>query len=84
MVAEPVFSVIHHTSPNWATALPTQESVCPVQMVKNRGAHFSVFQAIVLFGIVYLIAGILGKTDSLITFNGTIVGGFLLRLMPVK
>jgi hypothetical protein len=54
MVADPVFSVIHQTKPNWAIALPTQERVCPVQIVKNKGAHFDVFQAMDRFPIVYL------------------------------
>jgi hypothetical protein len=51
MVADPVFSVIHHTNPNWAAALPTQERVCPVQIEKNNGAHFEVFQDMVLIRI---------------------------------
>jgi hypothetical protein len=54
IVADPVLAVIHHIKPNWATALPIQERVCPLQMVKNKGAHFVEFQVIVRFGMVNL------------------------------
>jgi hypothetical protein len=56
-VADPVFSVIHQTNPNWATALPIQDRVCPVQMVKNKGAHFEASQVMVRFGIFDLLWG---------------------------
>jgi hypothetical protein len=58
-VADPVFSVIHQTRPNWAIALPIHERVCPVHMVKNRGTHFEASQDIVRFGKVVLVSWII-------------------------
>lgn len=52
MVADPIWAVIHRINPNWATALPTQERVWPVQMVKNKGAHSLGFQVMERIGMV--------------------------------
>ena len=38
-VADPVVSVSHQTSANWARLLPMSDSCCPVQIEKNEVCH---------------------------------------------
>jgi hypothetical protein len=85
--ADLVFSVIHHTKPNCATALPIQERVCPVQMVKNRGIHFEGFQLKVHFDIINL-STCLYLTDTVLAIlsifleKGNILGLYHLNKVP--
>jgi hypothetical protein len=38
-VADPVVSVNHQTSANWATLLPMSDSCCPIQIQENEVRH---------------------------------------------